>query len=93
MSAEVRRNDHEHSSYTYRRIGLDNARGVGTPIALMRCCIVGLGETPLILRSFSESGVWLRDDTPDPLTGSNLPSFNTRMTKESEQQPIRRNLS
>lgn len=41
--------------YTYLLIGLDKAIGVGTPIALIRCCIVGLG--PDKVPPLSKSGV------------------------------------
>lgn len=44
-------------SYLLR--GLDIARGVGTPIAFSRWCMVGEGATPPSPRS--RSGVWLRD--------------------------------
>lgn len=43
------------ASYLLR--GLDMARGVGTPMALIRCCIVGDGPAR------SMSGVWLRDNS------------------------------
>jgi hypothetical protein len=55
------------------------ARGVGTPMAFIRCCIVGLGPGPLAagdwtccccccLSGDNGSGVWLRDwDTSIPL--------------------------
>lgn len=57
---------------TYLRIGLEMASGVGTPIALMRCCIVGLAPPwpwPLcgppagepVASGDSGSGVWLRE--------------------------------
>jgi hypothetical protein len=60
------------------RTGLDMARGVGTPIAFIRCCIVGLGPGPLGAGDWTcccccwsgdnGSGVWLRDwDTSIPL--------------------------
>jgi len=53
----------------YLRMGLDMASGVGTPIALIRCCIVGLAppwrwgtvaDEPLVSGD-NGSGVWLRD--------------------------------
>lgn len=43
------------ASYLLR--GLDMARGVGTPMALIRCCMVGDGPAR------SMSGVWLRDNS------------------------------
>jgi len=48
-------------------MGLDMAKGVGTPIALILCCMVGLGGRPGLrptgcwLSGERGSGVWLRD--------------------------------
>lgn len=52
---------------TYLLMGLDMAKGVGTPMAFILCCMVGLGGRPGLrptgcwLSGERGSGVWLRD--------------------------------
>lgn len=61
-------------------MGLDMAKGVGTPMALILCCMVGLGGRPGLrptgcwLSGERGSGVWLRDMLEDNLYNENVAS-------------------
>ncbi|KPJ19957.1 hypothetical protein RR48_04118, partial [Papilio machaon] len=44
----------------YLRTGLLTARGVGTPSALMRCCIVGEGRAPFTPVSYRIGSITTR---------------------------------